>query len=134
MTCDEPAPASRLVSSRASTVLPRIATRQPCSTSFRAMARPAPLPPPVTTADFIIQLPPLHCPGSPTARCPPIEEPRRGQPEREHHHRNPAYTAAGFESHPRIPTPDRSGTLSMDPHRLCRAVNPVFSRTRAEPQ
>src|SRR5688572_7044789 len=95
------------------------------------MARPTPLPPPVTTAEFMILLPPPLRPISSTVPLPPSPALHQEQPAREHHHKSPAYTAAGCESHPRIPTPDRNGTLPADLRFLNPEVSPATSRTRA---
>src|SRR5689334_23329466 len=63
-------PAAVMVSCRVLSRRPKIATRQPLLANKRAVARPTPVPPPVTTAVFVIgirsldQLPPtaLLCP------------------------------------------------------------------------
>src|ERR1043166_4189305 len=82
-----------MVSWSASERRPRMATLQSCCASFKAMARPTPLPAPVITAVLVINifpLRPLRKPSRPLRlmRAPQLHPPpRRGRLDRRVHHR-----------------------------------------------
>src|SRR5262245_54133518 len=117
-------PACSMVSFKASARRPRMTTRQFSAASFKAMARPTPLPPPVTTAVLFIT-PPIALFPLTSLRHPSL-------PEREHHHGNSACTDADCGWRPQIPMPDHNGTSPADRLGTDRAVSQATSRTRAE--